>query len=138
MKVINGKDLILGRLATAVAKMAIDGEEVAIVNCEDVVIVGKKKEVIARYKQRAERGTHSTGPFLHRGPDRIVRRTIRGMMSYKTKEGSEAFRRVMCYVGVPEGMSLDKAEKVGKDITTTNNINYITVGELGKTLGAKL
>lgn len=138
MIVIDGKDLILGRLATKVAKLAITGEEVKIVNCEDVVIVGKKAEIFAKYKQRAARGTHSTGPFLHRGPDRIVRRSIRGMIPYKTPAGIAAYRRVMCYVGNPENLSLDKAEKVDANINDTNNLNYATVGEVSKTLGAKL
>ncbi len=138
MKVIDGTDIILGRMATKVAKFALTGEEVVIVNCEKVVIVGKKSEVIAKYKLRSARGTHSTGPFLHRGPDRIVRRTIRGMIPYKTKDGKAAYQRVMCYVGVPTNISLDKVETIDANINNTKNINYITIGEIGKLLGAKI
>lgn len=138
MKVIDGKDMILGRLATQVAKMALNGEEVTIVNCESVIVVGKKKEIFGRYQQRAARGTHSTGPFLHRAPDRIVRRTIRGMLSYKTPNGKAAFQRVMCYVGVPSDVSMDKVETLKGNITETQNLNFVTVGDISKQLGAKL
>lgn len=138
MIVIDGKDLILGRIATKVAKLALKGEEVSIINCEDVVIVGKKSAVIARYKQKAARGTPSTGPFIHRGPDRIVRRSIRGMIPYKTPEGIKAFRRVMCYVGNPNNLSSKNPEDIKANINDTLNINYITVGAISKQLGAKL
>lgn len=138
MKVVDGKDMVLGRLATQVAKMALEGEEVAVVNCEDVLVVGKKKEIFSRYQQKAVRGTHSTGPFLHRGPDRIVRRTVRGMIPYKTPSGKAAFQRVMCYVGVPSDISMDKVETLKGNIHETQNLNFVAVGEISKQLGAKL
>jgi len=45
MIVIDGKDMILGRLVSYAAKQAIRGEEVNIVNCQDIVITGKKKDI---------------------------------------------------------------------------------------------
>lgn len=138
MKIVDGTNMVLGRLATLVAKSALKGEKVTVVNCEDIVIVGKKKEIFARYKQKSMRGTSSTGPYIHRAPDKIVRRTIRGMIPYKTPEGSAAFKRVMCYVGVPAEIDASKAETAGVNINDTQNLNYVTVGDVSKLLGAKL
>jgi ribosomal protein L13 len=35
-------------------------------------------------------------------PERIVKRTIRGMLSYKQKRGSDALKRIICYNQTPE------------------------------------
>ena len=45
MKIIDGKNAILGRMASYVAKEALKGEEVVVVNCEEVIITGNKKDI---------------------------------------------------------------------------------------------
>ncbi len=45
MKIIDGKDAVLGRLASYAAKEALKGEEVIIVNCKEVIITGNKKDI---------------------------------------------------------------------------------------------
>ena len=90
MTVINAKNLILGRLASSVAKRALLGESIELVNCEQAVITGNKKWLIARYRQRRERGTPTQGPFFPRQPERFVKRTIRGMLPYKKELGRAA------------------------------------------------
>ena len=45
MKIIDGNDAILGRLASFVAKNALEGEEIVVLNCEKVVITGNKKRI---------------------------------------------------------------------------------------------
>ena len=42
MKIYNGEGMILGRLAAIAAKEALLGEEVKVVNCEKVIISGKR------------------------------------------------------------------------------------------------
>ena len=37
--IFDGKDAVLGRLATYAAKAALEGEEVTVVNAGDIVIV---------------------------------------------------------------------------------------------------
>ena len=49
MKIIDGQETILGRLASNVAKMALQGEEVAVVNCEKVIITGTRKNIEAEF-----------------------------------------------------------------------------------------
>ena len=43
MKIIDGKGAILGRLASYAAKQALKGEEIVVLNCEEVIITGNKK-----------------------------------------------------------------------------------------------
>ena len=45
MIVVDAKDSILGRVAAYVAKQALKGEEVAVVNCNKIIISGKKKSI---------------------------------------------------------------------------------------------
>ena len=102
MKVINGEGLLLGRLCSYAAKAALLGEEVNIVNCGKVVISGDKKKVFANEKAKRLRGGYPLkSPKLPRLADRFVRRAVRGMLPHKKARGNEAFKRVMCYVGIP-------------------------------------
>ena len=45
MKVIDASECIMGRLASAVAKSLLNGEEIHIVNAENAVISGSKDMV---------------------------------------------------------------------------------------------
>lgn len=139
MKIYDGENMILGRLAARAAKDALLGEEVRIVNCEKVVISGKKENTMARAHQRRNLGGYPLKRQTHsRLPDRFVRRSIRGMLPWKLTRGKEAFKRVMCYRGVP-------AEFSGKEIVSLPNasvkklpnLRYMTIGELCKMLGGK-
>ena len=59
MKVYNGEGMILGRLATLVAKDILLGETVNVVNCEHVIVSGDKTKVVANEKQKGqEKDTH--------------------------------------------------------------------------------
>jgi large subunit ribosomal protein L13 len=78
------------------------------------------------------------GPRYHRGADRIVRRTIRGMIPYKTAKGKEAFQRVMTYIGVPPEFASTKMETYDDiNINNTDNIQFVTIKEISTHLGAK-
>ncbi|MEE8167872.1 MAG: 50S ribosomal protein L13 [Candidatus Hydrothermarchaeales archaeon] len=106
MKVIDAKDVILGRMASIVARELLNGEEVAIVNAEETVISGRKEDILEKYTLRRQRKSLVNparhGVFFPRRSDRIVRRTVRGMLPYKKARGSAAFKRLKVYVGVPE------------------------------------
>lgn len=139
MKIYNGDGLILGRLAARVAKEALLGEEVFVVNCEKIIISGQKRLVVAREKQRRARGGYPLKKAkFSRLPERAVRRTIRGMLPWKQSRGKEAFKKVMCHRGVPEAFA-------GKDFLTLEaasakklpNLKFISIGEICKQLGWK-
>ena len=104
MAVIDATGLILGRMASVVAKRLLLGEEITIVNAEKAVIVGNKEEILERYREKRERGHKYKGPFFPKMPHLIVKRTIRGMLPWKTKRGREAFKRLKVHIGVPEDL----------------------------------
>ena len=87
MAVIDGTDLILGRMAAIVAKRSLLGEKIDIINCEKIIIAGDKKSVLEAYKIKAKRGCPLKGPFFQKMPDRFTRRAIRGMLPYKQDKG---------------------------------------------------
>ncbi|MDP3989851.1 MAG: 50S ribosomal protein L13 [archaeon] len=139
MKVYDGKDMILGRLASQVAKDLLLGEEVAIVNCESVVISGRKINTVERETQKRDRKGYPLKSAKHpRLPDRFVRRIIRGMLPWKFTRGKEAYKRVMCYRGVPDefvNQPLITIKKASSKKLPT--LRYMTVGEVCKTIGGK-
>ena len=138
MTIIDAEYLIVGRIATVVAKKALLGEKIDIVNCEKAVMTGNKKEISQRYREKRERGQPTKGPFIPRRPDMFVRRVIRGMLPYKQEKGRKAFERIMCYLGVPDEFKDKKLETIEKaNISKVMNLKNIPVGEICKEMGAK-
>lgn len=136
--IINAENLILGRIATFAAKKALLGEEISVINCEKALMTGNKQQILAKYKQKNERGKPQKGPFIPKRADRFVRRTIRGMLPYKQEKGRKAFARVKCYIDVPEEFKDKKAEAIEKaNIDKVPNLKYITVGTICKSIGGK-
>ena len=138
--VINGDGLLLGRLASIVAKRGLDGEEIAIVNAEKAIISGSRARVLGNYKHKRERGASGShwGPFVPRRPDHLMKRTIRGMLPYKRPRGVEAMKRIKCYVGVPVdfvGKEMEVPEAAHMD--RLNNPSFVTLGAVCTFLGAK-
>ncbi len=137
-KVIDGTGLILGRLATKVAKLALMGETIHIVNCEKIVITGNKYRIYDRYLELGKKGGPFHGPFVQRLPDRFVRRVIRSMLPYKQEKGRLAFKRIKCYIGVPETLKNNEMisfPEISKEKITKAKL--LAIEDLSKRLGAK-
>lgn len=117
MKIIDGKNAILGRLASYVAREALKGEEIAIINCEQIVITGKKQNIKNELEAKRGRvGSTEKGPKVSRTSEKIVKRTIRGMLpNYRTGRGRVAFKRIKCYVGTPKEFEEGKKISAGKE-----------------------
>ena len=136
--IIDASNLLLGRLAATAAKKALLGEKIDIVNCEKAVVSGNKEKILQRFKQKKSMGIPLKGPYYPRMPDRMVRRTIRGMLPYKKEKGKNAFERVMCYIGVPEKFKDKKMETIKEaDVEKMPNLKYVSIGQISKFLGAK-
>ncbi|MBD3203218.1 50S ribosomal protein L13 [Candidatus Woesearchaeota archaeon] len=139
MIIIDGTNLLLGRIASFAAKKALLGKTIRVINSEKIYISGKKENILEQYKIKRERGTHTTGPFFPRYPDQIVKRTIRGMLPYKKGRGKAAFKRVRCYIGVPK--EFEKHKKItikDANISKLPNLQYLDLKTLSKNLGAKI
>lgn len=136
--VIDGDSLLLGRMASIVAKRALNGETIAIVNVEKAVISGSRARVLSNYDLKRSRGSREGGPFFPRRPDHLVKRTIRGMLPYKRPAGIDALKRIKCYVGVPVELSGAETESIEEaHMDRLNNPQYVTVGAVSTFLGAK-
>ncbi|MEA3378743.1 MAG: 50S ribosomal protein L13 [Nanoarchaeota archaeon] len=136
--IIDGTDIIIGRLAAYVAKKSLEGEKIDIINAEKTIITGSKKDVFGKYKHRRERGTPSAGPFFPRKANLILKRTIRGMLPYKKSRGEEALKRIKCFIGVPkifEGKEFKTLKSLS--IAKLETKKYLTLSKLAKLLGAK-
>lgn len=113
--IIDGENAVLGRLASFTAKNLLQGRTVVIVNVEKVIIVGRREDILERYRgKRAKGGWGQHGPFFPTTPERIIKRTVRGMFKYKKERGAEALRRVKAYIGVPKEFQEATKIKSGK------------------------
>ncbi len=100
--VIDAKNSILGRVASAIAKEAIKGLNVVVVNSDLALVSGRRRDIIEAYQVKRKRGgSAQKGPNFPSDPSRIIKRTVRGMLPYKQARGLEALKRVYCYDGVP-------------------------------------
>ena len=137
--IIDANNTILGRLGTYAAKKALLGEEIDIVNCENSVITGDRKEIFKEYERKFSMGIHTKGPFFYRMPDRFVKRAIRGMLPHKKERGAVAFKKIRCHIGIPENFKNQKFETVkNATIGKVPNLKYITIKEICMHVGAKL
>jgi len=126
--VINAEDRVLGRLASEIARKAKDGESVRVVNSEKAVISGDTDEVIADYRQKYERGSKYTGPHFPKRPDKILKRTIRGMLP------DNGDFDVKTYLTVPQEFE-DVEEVEVKSGDELKNRNYVKLGDVSKAIG---
>ncbi|MDO8509185.1 MAG: 50S ribosomal protein L13 [Nanoarchaeota archaeon] len=124
--IIDASNAPLGRLCSVAAKKALLGNSVVVVNCNNAVVSGRKRGVIDSYRESRMRGGSSlNGPHFPKNPERIVKRTIRGMLSYKEGRGRDAFGRIICYNDTPaefiesKKLTLEKEFKV-KTISLNN------------------
>jgi large subunit ribosomal protein L13 len=117
MKIIDGKGAVLGRLASYVAKQALRGEEIVILNCEEVIITGNKKNIREKFEQKRGRvGSGQKGPKHSKNPERIVKRTIRGMLpDHRKGRGKIALNKIKCYNKVPKEFEGEKRIVAGKE-----------------------
>lgn len=133
--IIDGTNAVFGRMATQVAKKALLGENIDIVNCEKIIMSGKKEVVFAKYKRFKDMGVPRKGPFYPTTPDKFVKRIIRAMVPYKQPKGREALERIKCYKGVPSQFEGKELQKIGQ---SNLKISYVTIAEICKSIGGKI
>ena len=134
--IIDAKGLILGRLASSVAKLLLQGETVVILNAEKAAISGKKQSIVTEAKTFLEVGHPRKGPNHPRRPDRIVSRTIRGMLPRRKPKGVQAYKRLRVYLGTPEEFEGKNVQTLVEASADKLKSPYITVGDLSKEIGS--
>jgi large subunit ribosomal protein L13 len=135
--VINAEKHILGRLSTTVAKRILGGEDIVIVNAEKAIITGNRDMIFDNYTAKYKRGKQINGPFFPKRADLILKRTVRGMIPFKSSHGREVYRHLQVFVGVPKEFANASMEKVE---TATNlwTDKYVTLGEVAEHLGSRV
>jgi large subunit ribosomal protein L13 len=133
--IVDARDCILGRVASHVAQRALDGESIAVVNAERAVITGREEQILEKFEKRRDVGS-DRGPAYPKQPDRIFKRSIRGMVPHKKPRGVEALSNVRVYLGNPydeDGEILD-----GTSLDRLSNIKFVSLGEISDYLGANV
>mgnify|MGYP001572364692 FL=1 len=129
VKIIDGTDATMGRLASYVAKEALKGEELVILNCDKVIITGNKENILGEFLEKRGRvGSGQLGPKVSRLSYKIVKRAVRGMLPHRSARGKNALKRVICHNKVPKEFEGKKMIRAGKE----KPIKYITVGDIPK------
>ncbi len=134
--VIDASGLVLGRAASLIAQRLLSGESIVVVNAEQAVVTGSRSTVLGYYTAARARGSVRSGPHFPRYPDRIFRRTVRGMLPHLKTRGKVAFDRLVVHIGVPPEVkdlprtTLDRA-KARPSLRTP-----LTLAEITRLLGA--
>jgi large subunit ribosomal protein L13 len=126
--VIDATNAVLGRLASFAAKQALLGKNVHIVNSGEALVVGSKGNIILEYKISHKRGGSSLkGPNFPKHSDRLLKRTIRGMLHYNHGRGKDAFKRIRCYNEIPNEL---KSAHMVRIPARTINTTYLKLKQI--------
>ncbi len=138
MDYVNAEGLVLGRVASYVATLLLDGKEVIIVNADKAIITGRKKDIILHYKKERKLVHKRKGPYYPKRPDRIFKRTVRGMLPSKKARGKNALKRLKVYVGEPESV-LPKNVKYTEMPKSAKRrpARFVELGEVSRMIGGK-
>jgi large subunit ribosomal protein L13 len=132
---VNAEGLIVGRMASKVAKRLLNGEEVIILNAEKAVFSGKKKSKVLEAHIFLEVGAPMRGPFHYRRPDRFLRKTVRGMVPFKQPKGKAAYKRLKVFMGIPIEFKNEKLITFEEANSVNLKGPHFTLGELATEIG---
>lgn len=135
--ILDASGLILGRMASIVAKRILSGELIVIVNAEKATISGKRLSRVREARAFLDIGHPRKGPFHPRRPDQIVHRTVRGMLPRRLPKGQEALKRLQVFLGVPSKLKDAPLQTIKEAHVSKLKCPYITVEEFAKEIGYK-
>ena len=138
VKVYDAEEMIVGRLGAKVAKAALLGEKIAIINAEKAIISGDRRTIIEAFKEKHNIRTSYNprkGPFHERRPDKMLRKMIRGMLPWPRPRGKEAYKRIQAFIGVPDEYA--DSERIVLEDSRYRSLRrkFITIEDLSYELG---
>jgi large subunit ribosomal protein L13 len=136
--VVDVSGLVLGRAASAIAQRLLRGEQIVVINAEKSVVTGSRQNILAFYTANRARGSKRTGPHYPRYPDRIFRRTVRGMLPHLKTRGKEALDRLDVYIGVPSIVAAAPRQSIDVARSRPSLRTPMTLEEVTRLLGARL
>jgi large subunit ribosomal protein L13 len=135
--IIDGKEMVLGRASSEIAKLLIKGNKVDLINTEQIIILGTKKEIFNKYITRRNmkgKGNPEKGPKFPRTIQGIFKRSLRGMLP-KNSRGREMLKKFKAHTNIPKEFEGKKTTEINaKSKTVHKNLN---LKELSSLLGAK-
>ncbi|MEM4181826.1 MAG: uL13 family ribosomal protein [Candidatus Pacearchaeota archaeon] len=121
----------IGRLGSFVAKKALEGDEVIVLNSEKAIISGKKENVLNEIINWKNKGGKSLkGPKVSRYPHLLLKRMIRGMLPWDKTRGREAYKRIKCFLSGDV-----KADGKIIKLDTKKPLKFVQLNEICKLLG---
>lgn len=135
MAIIDAKNLVLGRLASLVAKRLLKGDEITVVNVEKALILGSREDILREHHKMRTVGSQRKGPYYPKRADRIFVRAVRGMLPYQKPRGREALKRLKVHIGVPPELSGEVFATLPK-ISKTHRM-FIRLEEVSKRYESK-
>ena len=146
-QLIDATDKILGRFCSQIAKRALLGEYIVIINAKDAIISGTKRDIHEKYLAKLNISTATNprrGPFHERRPDTFMRRVIKQMLPRKKLRGKEALKRVHVYItDIPERFKSRYQKLVPTEINNADKKRlsyynkFITLDNLCQRIGWK-
>jgi large subunit ribosomal protein L13 len=122
-------------MASHIARRLLQGEEITVVNAEKAAISGKRLSIVKEAKRYLEIGHPRKGPLHRRRPDRIVRRTVRGMLPRRKPKGQQAYKRLKVFLDIPKEFETKEIQTIPEANAARLRCPYITVGKLAKEIG---
>ncbi len=135
---IDASGLVLGRAASLIAKRLLNGESIVVVNAERSVVTGARASVLEEYTAARARGSKRSGPHFPRYPDRIFRRTVRGMLPHLKSRGVAALDRLEVHIGVPDAYRGSSPATIEEAKARPALRAPLSLAEISKLLGARL
>lgn len=138
--VVDASGQIVGRLASHVAKLLLNGERVVVVNAEQALFSGRRSTILQEWLGTLEIASvvhPKFGPFHPRTPDRIFKRVVRGMVPRRKPRGLQAWKRLRVHVGIPAEYG-KREKRVFEDAKATKPLSYyVPLADVARQLGWK-
>ncbi|MDD3084073.1 MAG: 50S ribosomal protein L13 [Candidatus ainarchaeum sp.] len=137
--IINAEGLVAGRLASKIAKKAINKETITIINAEKAIIVGTRNSIMPKFEQRVNASVKSNphyGPKYDRIPSKMLRKIIKGMLPRRKKTAEKIIKQITIYNSIPKNINLEKMEII-ENVKCNEKHDFMYLKEIAELLGGK-
>jgi large subunit ribosomal protein L13Ae len=140
---IDGRDHMLGRLASVVAKELLAGQKIVVVRCDQIVVSGslvRNRVKYAQFRNKRMNTNPGKGPYHFKSPAKMLWRCVRGMIAHTTARGAEALGRLSTFEGIPHPYDKQKRKVVPaalKVLRLKSTRGFTVLGDLANSIGWK-
>jgi large subunit ribosomal protein L13 len=136
--IIDATDLIMGRMASNIAKRLLAGEKIIVINAEKAVLSGKKRSRLREFQEFLGKTSVTNpkyGPHHPKKPDTLIRRVIRGMLPMDKPKGKSALKSLRVFVNVPQELQGRHCQTIPDASAKRLRCPYITLGAIMHEIG---